>query len=73
MTKTVRIALQGLTCDGCVSSLTTAFMTNPAVESVTVTREPSQATVTYNSAETTPEALCSLVDDAGFEGTVSES
>lgn len=70
MTKTIRIALEGLTCDGCVRSLSTALMSSPALESVTVTLSPSQATVTYDPLHITPEKICSLIDDAGFEGSV---
>lgn len=70
MTKTTHIALKGLTCNGCVTSLTTALMSNPALENVTVTLSPAQATVTYDPLHVTPETLCALIEEAGFEGSI---
>lgn len=69
---TTTITIHGMTCDGCVRALTTALNAAPAVDKATVTLSPAQAIISYDSAHTTPEQLCKLVTDAGFEGTPAQ-
>ncbi|AOX18990.1 heavy-metal-associated domain-containing protein [Kozakia baliensis] len=64
---TTTIKVDGMTCDGCSSSLQRALAAVDGVSKAEVTREPGQATVTYDSVKVHPARLDAVVEDAGFE------
>ena len=48
--ETARIDVQGMTCGGCVASVTRVVKALPGVANVDVTLDPGRATVTYDAA-----------------------
>ena len=58
--ETVTLDIQGMSCDHCVRAVRGA-----RVESVEIGR----ATVRYDAARTSPEALANAVSDEGYEAT----
>lgn len=61
------IQVQGMTCQGCVNSVTKALKSIPGVESVDVSLEKNQATVTYEEGRTSVSVLKQAIEDAGYE------
>lgn len=58
--------VQGMTCQGCVASVTRVLKAVPGVSDVTVTLKPGTAKVVYDGARTTATALKAAVQDAGY-------
>lgn len=58
--------VQGMTCQGCVASVTRVLKAVPGVSDVTVTLKPGTANVVYDGARTTATALKAAVQDAGY-------
>jgi copper chaperone len=65
MTEVV-LTISGMTCGGCVNSVTRVLQSTPGVQQADVTLVPSQAVVSYDAAVTDPEKLSQAVADAGF-------
>ncbi|MDX2022602.1 MAG: heavy-metal-associated domain-containing protein [Deltaproteobacteria bacterium] len=65
--KTTTIAIQGMTCGGCVSAVTRALKAVPGVQDVQVTLQPGQAQVTFDESQTDDSGLKSVVEDAGYD------
>jgi len=65
--ETTRIAVEGMTCQGCVKSLTRALTATPGVQSATVTLEPGQASIEHDPATVPVDRLRAVIEDAGFE------
>lgn len=63
--KTVEIAIEGMSCGGCVASVERVLDRLPGVVSRLV--EVGRARVTYDDAAVDERALRAAVDDAGFE------
>jgi copper chaperone len=67
--ETTIIKVAGMSCGGCVSSVTKVLQGLPGVASATVSLERGEATVEFESASVTREALAQAVEDAGFEAS----
>jgi copper chaperone len=67
----VILTISGMTCGGCVNSVTRVLQSAPGVQQATVTLVPSQAVVSYDAAVTDPEKLAQAVADAGFTAVAS--
>ncbi|MCX7897730.1 MAG: cation transporter [Rhodocyclaceae bacterium] len=65
--ETTTIAIEGMACEGCVSSVTKALMALPGVGRVAVTLAPGQAVVEYDAAQVARAALVAAIEEAGFE------
>jgi len=65
--ETVSLNVQGMTCGGCVASVTRVLKAVPGVTEATVTLQPGVARVTYDPALTGGVALRSAIEDAGFD------
>jgi copper chaperone len=63
------LPITGMTCGGCVRSVTAVLQALPGVESVNVTLTPGQAQVRYDEAQVSSAQLAAAVEDAGFEVT----
>jgi len=61
------IGVQGMTCQGCVSSVTRALQSVQGVQSVDVSLEENQAIVTFAESQTTVAELQQAVEDAGYD------
>jgi len=65
--ETTTIKITGMSCGGCTASVTKVLNETPGVAKADVQLTPGQATVEFDPAKVTREALCAAIDDAGFE------
>jgi copper chaperone len=63
----VTIKVSGMTCQGCVRSVTRVLQALPGVETVEVSLERGEAAVRYDPARTGLPALRKAVADAGYD------
>ena len=56
----------GMTCQGCVASVTRVLKAVPGVSDVVVTLQPGTATVVYDATRTTLPVLKAAIEDAGY-------
>lgn len=64
---TATITVKGMTCGGCVNSVTKALNGVEGVQEINVSLEGSNATVKYDESKTTVTALKTAVEDAGYD------
>jgi len=64
--QTEHLKVTGLTCGGCVNSLTNALKAVTGVSDVKVTLATGETSVQYDEHSTSPEQLRSAIDNAGF-------
>ncbi len=65
--ETITMNVEGMSCGGCVASVTRVLKAVPCVADVAVTLKPGTAKVTFDPAATTAPALRSAVVDAGYD------
>lgn len=65
--ETISLNVQGMTCGGCVASVTRVLRAVPGVEDVAVTLQPGVARVTFDPARATLGALRVAIEDAGYD------
>ena len=65
--ETTTLEIGGMTCMGCVSSVTRVLQGVSGVRDARVTLDPAQATVQYDPALTNPAQLKRVVEDAGYD------
>ena len=68
--ETAKLQVQGMSCQGCVASVTRVLKAVPGVSDVSVTLQPSMATIGYDAAQTNVSALKTAIEDAGY-GVIS--
>ncbi|KUO96183.1 heavy-metal-associated domain-containing protein [Ferroacidibacillus organovorans] len=61
------IEVQGMTCQGCVKSVTKALQAVDGVTSTDVSLEKNQATVTYEEGKATLADLKLAIENAGYD------
>ncbi|AOZ51920.1 heavy-metal-associated domain-containing protein [Chromobacterium vaccinii] len=61
--------IDGMTCGGCVKSVTGLLSGMAGVSDAQVSLEDKQARVAYDAATVSPEELAAAVADAGFDVT----
>ncbi|ULH17821.1 heavy metal translocating P-type ATPase (plasmid) [Deinococcus sp. KNUC1210] len=71
MTKTLELGVQGMTCASCVGRVERGLRKVEGVGDVTVNLATERATVTYDPASTSPQALLEKVKDVGYEPVTS--
>jgi copper chaperone CopZ len=64
--QTEHIKVTGMTCGGCVNSLTRALKIVAGVGEVTVLLASGETTVQYDEHLTSPEQIKLAVEDAGY-------
>jgi len=64
--ETVTLNVQGMSCQGCVGSVTRVLKGTPGVQSVSVQLEPGRAEVSYDPARASIDDLKRAVEDAGY-------
>ena len=57
----------GMSCQGCVASVTRVLKAVPGVSDVVVTLQPGTATVVYDATRTTLPVLKAAIEDAGYD------
>ena len=65
--ETVTLKVNGMSCGGCVASITRVLRALPGVGEVAVVLEPGTATVTYEPQSMGLPAIKRAVEDAGYE------
>lgn len=68
---TTTLNIQGMTCGGCVKSVSNALQRESGVAKVEVVLDQGKATVEYDPAVIDPQRLAAAVDDIGFEASVA--
>ncbi len=58
--------VQGMSCQGCVASVTRVLKAVPGVANVSVSLQPGAASIDYDASRTNVEALKAAVKDAGY-------
>ena len=57
----------GMSCQGCVASVTRVLKAVPGVSDVVVELQPGRAMVTYDADRTTLPVLKAAIEDAGYD------
>ena len=65
--ETTTIKVDGMSCGGCVKSVTGVLTALDGVAKAEVSLEQKQAVVEFDAAKVTREQLKAAIDDAGFE------
>jgi copper chaperone len=65
--ETVTLKVKGMSCGGCVASVTRVLRAIPGVDEVAVALESGTATVTFDPQHTGRPAFQRAVEDAGYE------
>lgn len=66
----VILKVGGMTCMGCVSSVTRVLQSVKGVSSVDVSLEKAQAEVSFDPGVAKREDLCAAVEGAGFDASL---
>jgi len=61
------IRVEGMTCNGCVASVTRVLKALPGVGSVDVSLERHEAQVQFDPTRTDPEHLRTAISAAGYQ------
>jgi copper chaperone len=64
--QTITLKVEGMTCGGCVASVTRVLKAQPGVADVKVQLAPGTAEVSYDPARTGLPALKAAIEDAGY-------
>ena len=65
--ETMTLKISGMTCMGCVNSVSKVLRAIDGVHSAEVSLDRAQATIVYDSAIAQPAEFRSAIQDAGFE------
>jgi copper chaperone len=65
--QTVRLSIEGMTCTGCVNSVTRVLAALPGVAQADVSLTKARAKVTYDPAQTSVDAMKQAVERAGYK------
>jgi copper chaperone len=64
---TTTFLIDGMTCQGCVASVTRALKALSDVTSVMISLDDKCATVQYDDAQTAPATIVAAIENAGFD------
>jgi len=67
--ETVTLKVTGMTCGGCVASVTRVLRVLPGVGEVTVALQPGTARVSYDPLRTGLPDIKHAIEEAGYEVT----
>jgi len=65
--ETVTLKIEGMSCGGCVSSVTNVLEPIDGINKVNVTLEPGEANLEYDPTKTNIEAFREAIEGAGFD------
>ena len=68
-TETRVINVEGMTCGGCVKSVTNALNQVTGVQQADVSLEQNNAVINFDDSQTNETALKQAIEDAGFEAS----
>lgn len=63
----VTLKVAGMTCGGCVKSVTKVLQPLPGVSDVNVTLQPGEAQVSFDPSKTNVDTLRKAIEGAGFD------
>jgi copper chaperone len=67
--ETTTIKVDGMSCGGCVKSVTSVLTALDGVAKAEVSLEQKQAVVEFDAAKVTRDQLKAVVEDAGFDAS----
>jgi copper chaperone len=67
--ETTVLKVSGMSCGGCVKSVTKVLSELPGVAKAEVTLQPGEAKVEFDPARVGRDAMKQAIDDAGFEAS----
>lgn len=62
----ITLYISGMTCGGCINSIKRVLSALPGISQVDVSLEDANAQVKYDPVLTTPDAMRTAINDAGF-------
>jgi copper chaperone len=65
--ETTTLKIGGMTCQGCVASVTRVLEAVNGVSDAQVSLEANEARVTYDAGKTSLAALSQAIEDAGYD------
>ena len=68
--QTITLNIGGMTCGGCVKSVTRILEGVSGVDKAEVSLENKNAVVEFDPAQTNPAALIEAVEDGGFDAAL---
>ncbi len=69
--RTIRIPVTGMTCAACQSRVQRTLQKQPGVTDATVNLILNDATITFDPATTSPEALVTVIHDVGYGASLA--
>ena len=69
--KSVEIKVGGMTCNGCVNSVTRVLEAIDGVSRAQVSLSAAQATVQFDENLTNNDILIQAIEDAGFDASIA--
>ncbi len=67
--ETITLKVGGMSCGGCVKSVTGVLEALPGVAKAEVSLEKAEAVVSYDAGRVGREQMVQAIDDAGFEAS----
>jgi copper chaperone len=67
--ETMILKVGGMSCGGCVKSVTGVLEALPGVSKADVSLEKNEATISYEAGKVSREQMVQAIDDAGFEAS----
>ena len=67
--ETMTLKVGGMSCGGCVKSVTGVLEALPGVTKAEVSLEKAEAVVSYEAGKVGREQMLEAIDDAGFEAS----
>ena len=67
--QTTTLTINGMTCGGCVKSVTNALNQVTGVQQADVSLEQNNAVINFDDSQTNETALKQAIEDAGFEAS----
>jgi copper chaperone len=67
--ESIVLKVQGMSCGGCVKSVTGVLEALPGVAKAVVSLEKAEAAIDYDPGQVRREQLVAAIDDAGFEAS----
>ncbi len=64
--ESVTLKVEGMTCGGCVASVTRVLKATPGVDDAVVRLDERSATVTFDPQKTSVPVLKSAIENAGY-------
>lgn len=61
------LKIDGISCGGCVNTLTRVLSAIPGVHQAVVSQQPAQAVIDYDTETTGPDEFRAAIEEAGYD------